>query len=76
MGVSGPASGPVSSGEALDDDGRVDPEHSEGEERYLKLGYSTRQRLLVISYTERQERTHIIRARQATRTERRIYEEG
>ncbi len=53
-----------------------DPEHSEGEERYLKLGYSTRQRLLVISYTERQERTHIISARQATRTERRIYEEG
>jgi len=30
-----------------------DPEHSEGEERYLKLGYSTRQRLLVVSYTER-----------------------
>lgn len=53
-----------------------DPEHSEGEERYLKLGYSTRQRLLVVSYTERQERTRIISARQATRTERRIYEEG
>ena len=53
-----------------------DPEHSEGEERYLKLGYSTRQRLLVVSYTERQERTRIISARQATRTERRIYEAG
>lgn len=53
-----------------------DPEHSEGEERYLKLGYSTRQRLLVVSYTERQERIRIISARQATRTERRIYEEG
>ena len=53
-----------------------DPEHSEGEERYLKLGYSTRQRLLVVSYTERQERIRIIRARQATRIERRSYEEG
>ena len=53
-----------------------DPEHSEGEERYLRLGYSTRQRLLVVSYTERQERTRIISARQATRTERHIYEEG
>ena len=53
-----------------------DPEHSGGEERYLKLGYSTRQSLLVVSYTERQERTRIISARQATRTERRIYEEG
>ena len=53
-----------------------DPERSEGEERYLKLGYATRPRLLVVSYTERQERTRIISARQATRTERRIYEEG
>jgi len=39
-----------------------DPEPSEGEECYLKLGYSTRQRLLVVSYTERQERTRIISA--------------
>ena len=53
-----------------------DPEHSEGEERYLKLGYSIRQRLLVVSYIERPERTRIINARQATRPERRIYEEG
>jgi len=53
-----------------------DPEHSEGEERYLKPGYSTRQRLLVVSYTGRQERIRIISARQATRTERRSYEEG
>jgi uncharacterized protein len=51
-----------------------DPEHSEGEERYLRLGYSTRQRLLVVSYTERQGKTRIISARKAMRKERQTYE--
>jgi uncharacterized protein len=53
-----------------------DPEHSEGEERYLDIGHSERGRLLIVSYTERQGQVRIISARLATRKERRSYEEG
>ncbi len=53
----------------------ADPDHSEGEERYIVLGMSDRYRLLVVSYTERPPRTRIISARLATRDERKQYEE-
>ena len=53
----------------------ADPDHSEGEERYIVLGTSDRYRLLVVSYTERPPRTRIISARLATRHERKQYEE-
>ncbi|MCI0626827.1 MAG: BrnT family toxin [Acidobacteria bacterium] len=52
-----------------------DPDHSLDEERYVVLGRSTRQRILVMSYAERPPRTRLISARQATREERRQYEE-
>jgi uncharacterized protein len=39
-------------------------------------GYSTRGRLLIVSYTERQGRIRIISCRVATRKERRRYEEA
>jgi uncharacterized DUF497 family protein len=51
-----------------------DPDHSEGEERYLLLGMSTQQRLLVVSFTERPPRTRLISGRRGTRRERRQYE--
>ena len=51
-----------------------DPDHSEGEERYLLLGMSTRQRLLVVGFAERQPRTRLVSARRATPRERRRYE--
>jgi uncharacterized protein len=51
-----------------------DPDHSEGEERYLLLGMSTLQRLLVVAFAERPPRTRLISARRATRQERRRYE--
>jgi uncharacterized DUF497 family protein len=51
------------------------PDHSEGEERFIVLGMSDRYRLLVVSYTERPSRTRIISARLATRHERKQYEE-
>ncbi len=51
-----------------------DPDHSEGEERYLLLGMSTRQRLLVVAFSERLPQTRLISARRATRRERRRYE--
>lgn len=54
---------------------RSDPDHSEGERRYLVLGMSDQQRLLVVAFAERPPRTRLISARRATRTERRDYEE-
>ena len=54
----------------------ADPEHSEGEERLITFGMSPAGQLLVVSHTERDEAIRIISARMATRTERRIYEEG
>jgi uncharacterized DUF497 family protein len=53
----------------------ADPDHSEGEERFIVLGMSDRYRLLVVSYAERPPRTRIISARLATRHERKQYEE-
>ena len=52
-----------------------DPDHSCGEERYVVLGMSDQQRLLVVSFAERPPRTRLISARRATRRERGLYEE-
>jgi uncharacterized DUF497 family protein len=52
-----------------------DPDHSLGEERYVVLGMSSLQRLLVVAFAERAPRTRLISARRATRRERRRYEE-
>jgi uncharacterized DUF497 family protein len=51
-----------------------DPDHSVGEDRFLLLGMSTRQRLLVVAFTDRPPLTRLIFARRATRRERRRYE--
>ena len=53
-----------------------DPDHSQGEERYLVLGMSLHRRLLVVSHLERPPLTRLISARPATRSERRRYEQG
>ena len=52
-----------------------DPDHSDTERRELIIGHSAKQRLLVVSFTERQSRTRIISAREATTRERQDYEE-
>jgi uncharacterized DUF497 family protein len=54
----------------------ADPDHSSGEERYVLLGESSRRTLLVVAFAERAPRTRLISAREATRHERRQYEEG
>jgi len=54
----------------------VDPDHSFGEERFITFGVSTRGRLLVVAHTDHEDIIRIISAREATRTERAIYEEG
>jgi hypothetical protein len=51
-----------------------DPDHSEGEQRFLVLGMSAASRLLVVSYAERPPRTRITSARLATKRERRKHE--
>lgn len=53
-----------------------DPDHSVGEMRYILLGMSSQQRLLVVAFAERPPRTRLISARRATKQERRKYEEG
>jgi uncharacterized DUF497 family protein len=53
-----------------------DPDHSTTEMRFVDVGLSHLGRLLVVSYTERGDRIRIITARDATRNERRQYEEA
>jgi len=57
--------------------GRIlaDPRHSSVEERLVLLDRSEGRRLLAVMYVEKGEATRIISARQATRRERRDYEE-
>jgi uncharacterized protein len=54
----------------------ADPDHSIGEERLLTYGRSAMGRLLVVSHVERDGRVRIISAREATKHEHKIYEEG
>ena len=53
-----------------------DDTHSQNEERYKITGYSRRNRLLVVVYTERGSITRIISARKATRSEKKLYDEN
>jgi uncharacterized DUF497 family protein len=53
-----------------------DPDHSANEQRDIDIGTSEDGRVLVVSYTEREGSIRIISCRQATRSERRQYEEG
>lgn len=53
-----------------------DPDHSLSEDRQVTFGLSSSGRLLVVSHADRDDRIRIISARLATRSERRLYEEG
>ena len=54
-----------------------DPDHSQEEFRFLSLGRSTLGNLLLVSYTERQEkRIRITSARKATKHEQKYYEQN
>ncbi len=53
-----------------------DPDHSILESRYITIGLSSSRKLLILSHTDRSNRVRIISAREATRRERRFYEEG
>jgi uncharacterized DUF497 family protein len=48
--------------------------HSKEEHRYLELGTALNGKVLMVCYTEREDRIRIIQARRANREERRFYE--
>jgi len=52
-----------------------DPDHSSDENRMLTIGYTNRQRLIIMAHTARDERVRIISAREVTAAERRDYAE-
>jgi len=51
------------------------PDHSIDEDRFITIGESRQGRLLMIAHTERGDNIRIISAREATRQERKFYEE-
>ena len=51
-----------------------DPDHSEGEARFLTIGWTANGRLIVVSHTEEGDTIRLISAREATAHERKQYE--
>lgn len=52
----------------------ADPDHSIGEDRYIIIGLSLTNRVLIVAHTDRGEMTRIISAREVTSRERKLYE--
>jgi len=53
-----------------------DPDHSFDESRFITIGMSERNRLLIVAHTFRDDKIRIITARKPNRRERKDYEEG
>jgi hypothetical protein len=53
-----------------------DPLHSDEEDRFVTIGNSFKNRLLLVVHVERGNRIRIISARKATRKEKKQYEEN
>ena len=53
-----------------------DPDHSQDERRFVTFGMSSSGRLLVVAHAQHDGTIRIITARQATRAETKLYEEG
>jgi uncharacterized DUF497 family protein len=53
----------------------ADEQHSEEEDRYIDIGTSSRGRVIVVCYTEREPNIRIISCRKATKFERKCYDE-
>jgi len=51
-----------------------DPLHSENENRYIIIGQSVKNRLLVVVHVDRDDTVRLISARQATTHEKKFYE--
>jgi uncharacterized protein len=53
-----------------------DPDHSIDEFRFITIGIGQSGRILMVAHADREEAIRLISARPATRSERRVYEEG
>ncbi len=53
-----------------------DPDHSDVEDRFIIVGQSHQNRLLIVSFTERSNTIRIISAREVTPIEKDDYEKG
>jgi len=53
-----------------------DPDHSEDETRFVLIGLSFKGKLVVVVHSEREDGIRVISAREATRHERRDYEQS
>ncbi len=53
----------------------LDGEHSIDEERYITIGLSNKNRLLLVAHTEREDVIRIISARKAVKNEEKFYNE-
>ena len=52
-----------------------DPDHSTEERRFVTTVYSTRQRIIIVVHTDRDDSVRLISAREVTPAERRVYEQ-
>jgi uncharacterized DUF497 family protein len=52
-----------------------DPDHSIAEQRFITVGMSTANRVLIVAHADRNEHIRIISARKTTQRERKQYEE-
>ncbi len=55
-----------------------DSDHSDEEDRFIRIGYSSNRRLLLVVFCERSngKTIRIVSAREATKKEKKDYEEG
>ena len=53
-----------------------DQDHSSDEQRFIDIGSSEKDRVLVVVYTERGSNIRLVSCRKATPSERKLYEEG
>lgn len=63
----------------FDDPGHLtvaDPDHSVLERRFITIGRSTKNRMIIMAHTFEDDKIRIITARKPTRSERKEYEEG
>lgn len=54
----------------------ADPAHSIGEDRFITIGRSINDKLIVVVHTDRDDIIRIISARKAARNEKKQYEQG
>lgn len=52
-----------------------DPDHSTSDQRFITVGMSSANRVLIVAHTDRNENIRIISARKTTQRERKHYEE-